>query len=290
MLTVVIACLLNFRTKPGLACLIILAGVFVISRGFGVNGPIYLTNGHPLLTRRSGSQLYNTTVLSEVRHVAFLKVHKTGSSTIQNLFFRFGYKRKLSLVLPTKGNKLLPEIPLLDPLKGKSYDILAIHSRFNESVFRSIVPNDSTYIGIVRDPFEVMISSAYYHRYVWHVPYLQKAPVDKFIESLIRFPEMYDPQEYSLTKNSMADVFGFPKGFNLSDKSVIRNYLEYLGTIFRLVLITEHLNESLVLMKRYFNWRLEDILYIPLNEYRHPSLKELNITALDQSKFKERNY
>ena len=290
MLTVVIACLLNFRTKPGLACLLILAGVFVISRGFGVNGPLYLQNGHPLLARRSGSQLFNTTVSSEVRHVAFLKVHKTGSSTIQNLFFRFGYKRKLSLVLPTKGNKLLPEIPLLDPLKGKSYDILAIHSRFNESVFRSIVPNDSTYIGIVRDPFEVMISSAYYHRYVWHVPYLQKAPVDKFIESLIRFPEMYDPQEYSLTKNSMADVFGFPKGLNLSDKSVIRNYLEYLGTIFRLVLITEHLNESLVLMKRYFNWRLEDILYIPLNEYRHPSLKELNITALDQSKFKERNY
>lgn len=278
------------RTKPGLACLLVLVGVFVILRGIAVNEPIYLQNGLPLLTRRLGLQLSNSTVIPEVQHVAFLKVHKTGSSTIQNLLFRFGYKRKLSIALPTKGNKLSPDIPLLDPLKGKGYDILAIHSRFNESVFRSIVPNDSSYIGIVRDPFEVMVSSAYYHRYVWHVPYLQKIPADKFIESLIRFPEIYDQQEYSLTKNSMAEVFGFPKGLNLSDKSVIRNYLEYLGTIFRLVLITEHFNESLVLMKRYLKWRLEDLLYIPLNEYRHPSLKELNITSLDKSKFKERNY
>ena len=252
--------------------------------------PTYLQEGLPGLIRRSGFLCCNSTISPEVRHVAFLKVHKTGSSTLQNLFFRFGYKRNLSIVLPTTGNKLLPDIPLLDPLKGKSYDILAIHSRFNESVFRSIVPNDSTYIGIVRDPFDVMISAAYYHRYVWHVPYLQKAPTEKFIESLIRFPELYDTQEYSLTKNSMSDVFGFPKGLNLSDRSVIRDYLEYLGTIFRLVLITEHMNESLVLMKRYLNWKLQDILYIPINEYKHPSLKELNITAIDQSKFKERNY
>ena len=262
----------------------------VISRGLGVSGPVYLQTSQQLLTRWTESQLVNSTIPPEVHHVAFLKVHKTGSSTIQNVFLRFGYKRKLSIVLPTKGNKLLPDIPLLNPLKGKSYDILAIHSRFNETVFHSIVPNDSSCIGIVRDPLNVMISSAYYHRKVWHVPYLQKVPGDKFIQTLIRFPEMYDPQEYSLTKNSMADVFGFPKGLHLSDKNVIRGYLEYLGTIFRLVLITEHFNESLVLMKRYLNWNLADILYIPLNEYRHPSLKELNITSLDQSKFKERNY
>lgn len=278
------------RRKKGLSCLVIIVALTVITRGLGNEGPLYTLNSQALHIKGTESLWDNSRSSQEVRHNAFLKVHKTGSSTLQNIFLRFGYKRNLTIVLPTKGNKLTPNIPLLDPLKDKRYDILAIHSRFNHSVFTSLLPNDSVYIGTVRDPLEVMISSAYYHRNMWHVPYLQKVPDENFIQNLIRFPEKYDQQEYSLTKNSMADVFGFPKGLHLSDKSKIQKYLEYLGTIFRLVLITEHFNESLVLLKRYLHWKLTDILFIPLNEYKHYSVKELNITELEKSKFKERNY
>ena len=31
--------------------------------------------------------------VAEVKHVSFLKVHKTGSSTVQNIFLRFGESR-----------------------------------------------------------------------------------------------------------------------------------------------------------------------------------------------------
>ena len=271
-------------------CIVAFVALTVISRGFSVEGPEYTLRGQTVLVKKTDSLYSNSTSSQEVRHNAFLKVHKTGSTTIQNIFFRFGYKRNLTIILPTKDNKLAPDIPLLDPLKGKDYDILAIHARFNHTVFSSLLPKDSVYIGIVRDPLEVMISSAYYHRDLWHVLYLQEVPKDNFILNLIRFPEKYDQEEYSLTKNSMADVFGFPFGLHLSDKRKIQKYLEYLGTIFRLVLITEHFNESLVLMKRYLRWKLSDILFIPLNEYKHFSVNDLNISETDRNTFKERNF
>ena len=281
--------LLFSRTKPGLAFLLIFVTLTLISRALNEEQHVYSTTNQGLRLQ-AGKQLLNSVLTPEVRHVAFLKVHKTGSSTLQNIFFRFGYKRNLTIVLPTTGNKFLPEIPLLDPLKGKDYDILAIHSKFNNSVFRSVLPNDSVFIGIIRDPLEVMISSAYYNRDVWNVQYLQNVPSDNFIPNLIRFPEKYDQEEYSMTKNSMADVFGFPKGLHVTDEKRIKSYLQYLGSIFRLVVVTEHFNESLVLMKRYLNWKLEHILYIPLNENTHKTVKQLNISNVDKGKFKERNY
>jgi hypothetical protein len=38
--------------------------------------------------------------------VVFAKTHKTGSTTVQNILFRFGEKRKLAFVLPKVGDKL----------------------------------------------------------------------------------------------------------------------------------------------------------------------------------------
>ena len=279
------------RTKPGLACLSILVVLTFISRSLNDKRHVYSLINEDLYVVQPAKKFNGSSVLKpEVQHVAFLKVHKTGSSTLQNIFFRFGYRRNLTIVLPVQGNKLTQEVPLLDPTKGKTYNILAIHSKFNETFFRSIVPNDSVYIGIIRDPLEVMVSSAYYHRDIWHVPYLRSIPNEKFIQNLIRFPEKYDQEEYSLTKNSMADVFGFPKGLHVTDKKRIQSYLQYLGTIFRLVIVTEHFNESLVLLKRYLGWKLKNIIYIPINENKHDTIKALNISDIEKGKFKERNY
>jgi Galactose-3-O-sulfotransferase len=36
-------------------------------------------------------------------HIFFLKMHKCGSSTVQNILMRTGYTRKLNFVLSAKG-------------------------------------------------------------------------------------------------------------------------------------------------------------------------------------------
>ena len=38
-------------------------------------------------------------------NIVFLKTHKTASSTIQNIFFRYGLKNRLRFALPEKGWK-----------------------------------------------------------------------------------------------------------------------------------------------------------------------------------------
>ena len=42
---------------------------------------------------------------SQEENIVFLKTHKTASSTIQNIFFRYGLKNSLRFALPEKGWK-----------------------------------------------------------------------------------------------------------------------------------------------------------------------------------------
>ena len=49
--------------------------------------------------REDNFPVVSTLHRQEVRHVDFLKVHKTTSSTAQNVFLRFGDSRKLTIIL-----------------------------------------------------------------------------------------------------------------------------------------------------------------------------------------------
>jgi hypothetical protein len=95
----------------------------------------------------------------EVRHIGFLKVHKAASSTMQNIFFRFGLKRNLTFVFTSHPNYFsrIPErhLPLVKPRHRKSYDIICTHGVFNYNVYSSLLPTDTVYIATVRDPLSV---------------------------------------------------------------------------------------------------------------------------------------
>ena len=203
----------------------------------------------------------------EVRHIAFLKVHKAASSTMQNMFFRFGRKRNLTFVFTKHPNYFSRSpknhIPLA-PKYADGYDILCNHGVFNFSTYSSLLPNDTVYIGIVRDPLSVFISAVnFYSQESQKLGYLIKIKGQK-LQKLIHRPEVYDRNFFSYTKNVMARDFGFPETFN---NSIIFQTLKELDKIFNLVLIVEHFEESLVLMRRYLNWKLEDILFLPNNVY-----------------------
>ncbi|KAL4221995.1 Galactose-3-O-sulfotransferase 3 [Mactra antiquata] len=204
----------------------------------------------------------------EQRHVAFLKVHKAASTTLQTIFFRFGYERNLSFVLPEDGHYVSSStsefFKLIPPLYGDHYDIICNHAVFNYTKFSTFMPKDTIYLGIVREPFRQFISAFHYYKEVYHVEYLTIIPDDP-IENLILYPGRYD-YNLSLTMNSMAHDFGFLHShYNDDTDQKIHLYLEELGTVFDFVLIAEYLDESLILMKRLLNWSFRDILYISKN-------------------------
>lgn len=206
--------------------------------------------------------------IREIRHIGFLKVHKAGSTTMQNMFFRFGLKRNLTFVIPKNGNYFNSQ-SLVPVKKGGHYDILAIHSIFRKDQFDKILPQDKVNIGIVREPLDRMISAAYYYRDVFGVPYLKQVPKDNLIQELISHPEKYDRGTFSETKNSMGMDFGFASSTKANEVDKILERLIFLDNEFRLVLVVERFLESLVLMKRYLGWQMSDILFIPSNSHEH---------------------
>ncbi|WAR02627.1 hypothetical protein MAR_009185 [Mya arenaria] len=113
---------------------VVIAAILLVVYAFVPNPHLFTNLPHKISNYISIT--WNFTI-PEVRHVGFLKVHKAGGSTIQNILFRFG--------------------------------IL-----YNESVYARLLPRDAARVAIVRDPLEVMVSGAYYHRDVWGVDYLRK--------------------------------------------------------------------------------------------------------------------
>lgn len=82
----------------------------------------------------------------EVRHIGFVKVHKAASSTMSNIFYRFGKKRNLTFVFTRHPNYFSRTAsityPLIKPSKRIGYDILCNHGVFNKTLYSSILPKD----------------------------------------------------------------------------------------------------------------------------------------------------
>ena len=230
----------------------------------------------------------NKNIGPKKKHFAFLKVHKAGSTTMQNIFFRFGLKNDLTFVLPKHGHYLNNAKGVIPVKKGGHYDILANHiTSFKNHFFKKFTPDDSVNIAIVREPLDRMISAAFYYREVWSTPYLKRIPKDRFIINLIRQSGKYEKNTLSKTRNSMGLDFGFPLSTKRSNMAEIKQRMERLKKNFKLVLVMEKFDESLILLKRTMNWDVSDIMYLPTNSHSH---KKTHISKKDLAKFKYTNY
>lgn len=226
----------------------------------------------------------------ESRHIGFVKVHKAASSTVQNILFRFGLKRNLTFVFTTNNNYFSTvsyrHFPLIPPRYRDGYDIHCIHGIFNHSMYSGILPKDTVYTAIVRDPLNVFISAVnYYTQTTLHLPYLKKITGNK-LQKLIRNPEVYDANFFSYTKNVMARDMGFPATYSNTE---VEKYLNNLDKIFKVVLIVEHFDESLILLRRHLHWNLQDILYMVNNVRIKNEWSVANLTADDVELFQSRN-
>eukprot|EP00058_Branchiostoma_floridae_P021788 XP_002607278.1 hypothetical protein BRAFLDRAFT_125175 [Branchiostoma floridae] len=83
-------------------------------------------------------------------NVAFLKVHKCGSTTVANLMFRFGDKHNLIVALPPKRDR--PTIGRLGTIKdsdykhppgGKRWNIFAHHAMYDRTRFHQLMAPDT---------------------------------------------------------------------------------------------------------------------------------------------------
>uniref|UniRef100_A0A3B4V5L3 Galactose-3-O-sulfotransferase 1 n=1 Tax=Seriola dumerili TaxID=41447 RepID=A0A3B4V5L3_SERDU len=213
-------------------------------------------------------------------NIMFMKTHKTASSTILNILFRFGEKHKLKFAFPDGRNDFFyPSAFMCSQVKdyrpGECFNIVCNHMRFDRQEVAKLLPPDAMYITILRDPVDLFESSFhYYHR---AVPLTWRINGENKLEEFLNNPQIYYSAEaYNsfYLRNLLFFDLGFDNNVEADDSRVMRD-IHNLSKHFDLVLIAEYFEESLILLKDTLCWTMEDIIYFKLNARKSSSVSRL---------------
>ncbi|CAI5798054.1 -galactosegalactose-3-O-sulfotransferase-O-sulfotransferase 3 [Podarcis lilfordi] len=214
--------------------------------------------------------------------VAFLKTHKTASTTVQNLLFRFAERHNLTVALPhhtcdhqfcyPRNFSARFVHPYTLPPR-----LIASHLRFNREELHRLMPNDTIYVTILREPvamFESLFS--YYNQYCPAYKRVPNGSMEAFLDDPRRYYRPHEKYAMYAHNTLVYDLGGDPE-HSPEDPTYLPEFIRQVEGIFSLVMLAEYFDESLVLLRRLLAWDLEDILYVKLN-MRSPESK-LNITS-----------
>ncbi|CAH1786167.1 unnamed protein product, partial [Owenia fusiformis] len=193
------------------------------------------------------------------KNIMFLKLHKTASSTMQNIFFRYVDSNALNIALPKSGlySFSYPKVfsPSFVKPSIKPFNVMCNHLRYHRSV-HSVMPADTKYITIIRNPDSQFISSFNYFNF----PDCFKQHGIKTINDFARVLPKGTCANVN-AQNSMLYDLGVSI-HDITNMNVIKDKIIEAGKIFDLVMLSEYIDEGLILMRDMLQWKNEDILYM----------------------------
>ena len=189
-----------------------------------------------------------------------------------NIFFRYGDAGNLTFALGADTILGWPEkFHIFHPLRmfGKAPDILCSHARFNKKPMNWLFPRKtSKYVTILRNPVD-NYESAFNFAQLGKSFGLGVAfdSLEKFLDKPV---QSYDHSHKAsimmyLARNPMMFDLGLRFEY-FQNLTAVKEYIQFLDNEFDLVMIMDYFDESLLLMKRLLCWKIEDILYVKLNE------------------------
>lgn len=211
-------------------------------------------------------------------NVVFLKTHKCASSTVMNIFLRFGSAHKLNFVLPKSqhthylghpqpfNRKLVAD---LTPC-NMTYNILTHHTRFNSKEMRQLMPDDTLYITILRRP-ESLFESLYSY---CSFSSIFKRNLTAFVhdKNLTAYLSRHRLIDKRVGLNQMSFDLGFDGPYE--SEAAVNKFVLGIDAAFDLVMLAERLDESLILLKHLLCWNTTDMVALKLNS-RYSAYKEV---------------
>ncbi|MBN3275547.1 G3ST2 sulfotransferase, partial [Polyodon spathula] len=201
--------------------------------------------------------------------VMFLKTHKTASSTLLNMLYRFGDARNLSFALPVGYQLGYPRpfharyVKGYRNCSGQTFSIMCNHMRFYQPEVQKIMPRDTFYFSILRDPASLAESA--YSYYKNSCPAFQGSrAIDDFIADPWRYYLPRLPNSH-YARNLMWFDFGLEGHGGEFSLPLARTGVATVERSFHLLLLAEHFDESLVLLRHALCWTLDDVVSFPLN-------------------------
>nr|XP_006818901.1 PREDICTED: galactosylceramide sulfotransferase-like [Saccoglossus kowalevskii] len=196
-------------------------------------------------------------------NIALLKMHKCSSSTVQNILLRFSEKHDLTVIMPPRGNYLGYPSPFnkkfMIQVPWNEYNIYTYHSRFSYKGISEVMPKDTVYMTVLRDPVPMYESSFTYFRIGGRYGLKGSNALEQFLMN----PDGYfkSNSNKGRVKNPMLYDLGFdPENMYSMDK--IDKKIQEIDSIFKIVLISEYFEESLILLKEIMCWDMEDIVVL----------------------------
>ena len=217
------------------------------------------------ITNSRTDMTFNKDTCKEQTSLYFLKVHKAGSTCIQNLFWRFGVSRSLSFMVfknhfpyPNRDFRsfLLPD-PKVEMFDGR-YDIFCEHSIFNDAQIKSKMKADTEYSAILREPLSKLRSALKFYGYARQ----------HNLGGDVDLAEHFLMSDKNTPGRQTAREFGYTPGTD------IQVFFKDIDIKFKVIAILEQLDESLVLMKRRYCWKFKDILYLPMRQSNYTITKD----------------
>lgn len=208
------------------------------------------------------------------KNIFFLKTHKAGSTTVQNVLLRYGERNNATFALPKQSAAHVFNYnvkfsnSMVRPSPSGEYNILCNHLHFYEPGVRQVMPKDTKFIAIVRHPIDLFESIMSYYsddvRAFQRVPGNDiKSRMKNFLDHPLKYYG-YDSSHYErFARNAMMWDFGFDN--DEDDDHKIDQWIKYLDDTFDLVLITDYFDESMVLLKEELCWSTDDISYLKSN-------------------------
>ncbi|XP_074449127.1 galactose-3-O-sulfotransferase 2-like [Larus michahellis] len=220
--------------------------------------------------------------------IVFLKVHKSASSTVMNILFRFGEMHNLTFAFPIGGGNQLfyPRhflarfVEGFSPSSPRRFNILCHHMRFLQPEVHKVVPSSAFYFSILRNPVKLMESSFAYYKGASAFSRVRS------LEEFLRQPyHYYNPTDGDrhYARNLMTFDFGFNPDGEVSAERV-KLMLKAIEASFDLLLISEYFDESMVLLKEMLCWDLDSVVSFPLNIRDSSTKSPLSDTVVEKIK------
>lgn len=222
-----------------------------------------------------------------VHKIAFMKTHKTASSTVQNILFRYGLDNNLNFVLPLEGNHLNdPTHPyiILEPFKvewleqkeeedenrlpwhktlakDQLYDMFQLHTQWNYGAVSQLLGPKTVYITILRDPVD-LFESLYDYSMFKSVLKLDLHEYSKTL-NVSRTLHQHRVNQYLGLNQQLFDL-GLP-ATELFDEDAAQAKIDEIDESFHLVMIAEKFAESMVLLANLLCWPLHMVTSLKIN-------------------------
>ena len=209
-------------------------------------------------------------------NILFLKTHKTGSSSIQNILYRFSLKYHKNIAFPkikTSSSFYYPQKFNLKMVTNeeKSVQVHCNHVAYNDDVLKVFDDSEDRSLKnlfkftILREPFDTLISTYQYYRATDFGYCFKDRSLKEYLDQRAKESELGEIRKYNTPFCHNHNFFDLGYSMYESNETEINRIIQKVDEDLDLVLIMEKFWESLVFLRLALNLSLGEIISFKIN-------------------------